>query len=227
MAFSTSLPLASLSNRDLWILLALLFAFGVAVAVFLIGPHNNLPGRGGPQNLPIRSLGEKPILQIELSWKDAQLSAILLKGYASRNVADARVGNVFDTFLFIPTYSMFLLVMGLLLARGDAHPSAGLFWITLALVSLIAAADWCENAGIERALTHFEAQQAPDAGDALRISNPSVVKWVLLGVLLAGLGSVGFWRVTAGGRVLALASALLGMGVLFQLVMYFRERSFP
>jgi hypothetical protein len=49
---------------------------------------------------------------VELAWKAGQFCCILTLGIEARNVADARIANNLDTFLFIPAYAGFLISLG-------------------------------------------------------------------------------------------------------------------
>jgi len=176
----------------------------------------------------MKSLG-KPILQLELARNEDDIRAILMKGDKPRNLADARAGNLLDTWLFIPGYAGLLLTLGLLLARGTCRDS--LLIAALVLVPVIAIADWTENAGIERAIEHIAPDHGePHPGDAHRISTPSIVKWTLIAVVLlwygvAGVISVPSWYAAWPG-VIATIALIAGFAEARQLAGYFRERFF-
>jgi len=115
--------------------LAVAFFLLLLLGARLIGPHNQLPCRGNDP-LPLRRLGERPILQLELAWKADQLYSVLAPGNQARNVANARTGNNLDTFLFIPAYEGFLVSPGLILVRQEPTRSAMLRRIALISYSL-------------------------------------------------------------------------------------------
>jgi len=222
-----TLAFESLSTRELVVTLVLLVLFGAGVAILLLGPRNELKGRGGNQDLPIKSLGTKPIQQIELARNEADLRLILLKGNARQNVTDARAGNIFDTFLFIPTYTAALLLMALLVARGGVRDQRELFWIMVILVAVIAVTDWSENAGIERTLNHIDSGRGIQADDANYISYPSMVKWTVIGLVLFALGIAAIVKPPLAMRLFGILLLVLGTAQLYQMVMYFRERFTP
>jgi uncharacterized membrane protein len=153
----------------------------------LIDPHNRLPSRLTSADLPIKSLPPKPILQIELGRTEQGLEQILNPPGTSpdsllSNLQHARRGNTLDTFLFIPSYTIFLMSLGILLARASA--SKLILLAALIAVPMAALCDWTENAGISATLNHFEADHRPHQGDAVRIADPSTVKWTLLALTL-------------------------------------------
>jgi hypothetical protein len=195
----------------------------VAGAV-LISPHNKLEGRNRAK-LPMKALGDAPILQLELARNEGDIRAVLMEGDIARNLADARAGNQFDTWLFIPGYAGVLLTVGALLAR--VTPRRAIVVAALAAIPVIAVCDWVENAGIEHAIDHVARGGAPLPGDAQRISTPSIFKWTLLALVLVCYGVTGVfsragWVAAGVGIICLAASAKLGI----QLAGYFRERFF-
>src|SRR5215469_13991224 len=88
------------------------------VALILMDPYNRLTGRGDAP-LPMHRLGNAPIIQIELARSEDDLRAIFLAGDVARNLRDARMGNDLDTFLYIPAYTGFFIVLGVILRRAD------------------------------------------------------------------------------------------------------------
>jgi hypothetical protein len=212
----------SLSDKELAWAAGLLLVATLAVGAVLLGPKNSLQGRKGAP-LPIKSLGNSPVIQLELARTEQDLRDILLVGDVHANVADARAGNRIDTWLFIPLYAGSMLLMGILLARGEPHWPSALLWFSVVGVSAIAIGDWVENAAIERTLRHIEASKTPHPGDAKAISIPSLVKWSLLAlVLLIYAGSAlrqPGWGMTSFG----IALLALGCQILVRLALYFRE----
>lgn len=119
-----------------------------------------------------------------------------MQGDIPRNLADARVGNRFDTWLFIPGYAGFLFMLGVLLMR--VAPRKTIVLTALAAIPAIAICDWIENAGIDHAIGHVARDGGPLPWDARRISTSSIVKWTLLVVVfvcsgVAGVLSRGGW----------------------------------
>jgi len=159
-------------------------------------------------------LPDKPVLQLELGRTDAGISQILVtaldKKQTDANIKNARAGNNLDTFIFIPAYSLVLVSIGLLLYRT-------IIWRTLALatvfaVPIVSCSDWTENLGIAQTLHHLESDASVHHGDALRIADPSTVKWTLL-LLILCVYSVHALRIGRIGWV-ALGLSLIG-GIYF------------
>jgi hypothetical protein len=144
----------------------------------LLGRFNRLPSRGNAP-LPIRSLGNQPIIQIELARSEDDLRAVLSAGNRAANLRDVRTGNRIDSFLFIPAYAGLLTAFGVLLRRHSAARLRAFVVTALLLVPVIAVCDWVENGGISQTLDHFETSAGPHAGDAARIAYPSLAKWLL------------------------------------------------
>lgn len=193
------------------------------LAAFLIAPLNAMKARGSAR-LPIRSLGRKPVLQIELAWSDADLMKIFSPGDIEANLRDAKAGNNLDTFLFIPSYSCLLIALGLLLSRFTRFSSPKLLLIIVLLVPIIAICDWSENFGIARAIEHIEAHRSPNDGDAVKISCPSLMKWILTVVVLGAFGIEAFYTNSWKWFPLATAFVLLSLRIASVLCFYARER---
>jgi hypothetical protein len=209
---------------------ATLAFFGLTVVgAYMLGPYNKLSGRNGAE-LPIKVLGNRPVLQIELSRRDTDLSAVLAAGDLKRNLRDARAGNTIDTFLFIPAYSGTLLFLGLLLARRDEAWRNFLLFVALLAVPTAGICDWLENAGISATLDHFESGGMPLTGDAVRISVPSLIKWWTLTFILIAYSVAIFHRIAAQDWIFILigaSSAILGLLTLLTLLRYGFARNAP
>jgi hypothetical protein len=220
-----------ISERSL-VMIALFFLFLVIVGAVLISPRNKLPGRGKAA-LPMKSLGHGPILQVELARRESDLEKVLATGDVARNLKDACVGNKLDTYLFIPAYAGLLISIGLLLARGTQSWTRGLILLAVVAVPVAAICDWTENAGITACLDHFKQDGHPHAGDAVRISRPSFIKWTLLAVVLliyglSALGRVAARKSALGGMALiAVLGTFLGGYLVVTLVRYLSERGSP
>jgi hypothetical protein len=216
------------SEKTLYFLAAVFFCL-ILLGTVLISPHNQLPCRGNAR-LPLGSLGERPILQVELAWKACQLACVLTPGNQVRNVADARTGNNLDTFLFIPAYAGFLVTLGLILARRDLTGRGMLRVIALVIVPLAAVCDWMENRGIAIVLIKLENHVPLANSDALWISTPSLLKWCLLAFVLIIYGFTGLRRVRSPDRksisLGAISALALSAGVMlaYMLVRYGSER---
>jgi hypothetical protein len=179
-----------------------------AVVGAALGRFNRLPSRGTAP-LPIHSLGNQPILHIELPRDEDDLRAVFLAGDRAANVRDARAGNRIDSLWFIPAYSGLLAAIGIMLHRHSAPPLRAVVLGALLLLPLIAGCDWVENSGIGQTLDHFEMAGTAAAGDAARIAYPSLAKWLLLLVVLLVYGVAAvvkppMWRRGTGVLLLAL-----------------------
>jgi hypothetical protein len=199
------------------------FLILTAVVGAMLGQFNRLPARGSAP-LPIRSLGNQPILQIELPRDEADLRAVLSTGDLAANVRDARAGNRIDSSLFIPAYASLLAAIGVLLRRHSAARLRAIVLAALLMVPLIAVCDWVENEGISQTLDHFERSGAPHAGDAARIAYPSLAKWLLLSIVLLVFGIAAIvqppvWRQGVGVLLLVLETLMT-----FTLARYALER---
>jgi len=187
-----------------------------AVALVLMEPYNRLSGRGSAA-LPMHKLGDTPIYQIELARNEDDLRAIFLAGDVARNLSDARAGNNLDTFLYIPAYIGFLIILGLILRRVDPKWAGILFLCAVVVAPVVAVSDWTENFGIARALDHFERDGGPHLGDAMRIATPSIIKWTLVTAVLLVYGVCAIrkprlWRI-------AVAVLTLGLGGSFAVML--------
>lgn len=205
-----------------WLVVALIAA-GAAINVLLLRPHNSLPCRGNAP-LPLCSVQGPPVLQLELAWRDDDIVKILAPEPATlqRNIDDARAGNRIDTLLFVPTYALLLVALGGLAAtRGRGFDRWFVAIASLAVV--IAAADWAENYGITQALDHLQTG-AVHSGDARAISNPALVKWFLLPVVLLLISVQLFKTLSLGPSALGLATLLLAAAIGYGLAQYARER---
>ena len=138
--------------------------------------------------VPIPSLGNQPILHIELPRDEDDLRAVFLAGYGAANVRDARSGNRIDSLWFIPAYSGLLAAIGIMLRRHSGPPLRAVVLGVLLLLPLIAVCDWVENSGIGQTLDHFEVAGTAAGGDAARIAYPSLAKWLLLLIVLLVYG---------------------------------------
>lgn len=211
------MPAINLPKRVLIFAAVALIVCAATINIFLLKPHNDLTGRK-TDALPIPNVVKSPVIQLELARSEKDIREILMVGDTAKNISDARAGNHADTYLFIPCYTMLLVVLTVLILR-----SGPLLYLLLLAICITALCDWAENAGIERTLNHIEQSQQPLAGDALRISHPSIAKWSLVSVILLVLGGFAIGRGTWGMRALGLLLTIQGAAVFVQLVFYFRE----
>ena len=166
--------------------------------------------------LPMRKMGDAPIYQIELPRNEDDLRAIFLAGDVVRNLRDARAANNLDTFLYIPAYTGFFIVLGVILRRVDPKWAGILFWVAFVAAPLAAVFDWTENFGIANALNHFASDGGPHPGDAIRIAAPSLIKWLLVtGVLffygVCAIRKPKLWRVAVAVLTFAFGASFAVM----------------
>ena len=201
------------------------FLLCAAIGGILIGPHNALKGRKCAK-LPMKSLGDSPILQVELARSEEDLQKVIGAGDLDQNIKDARAGNLLDSFVFIPGYAGYLLTLGLLLARGESRYAKALFLLAVIAVPVAALCDELENYGIEKTLQHFsEPEHKAHPGDAMHISIPSIIKWVLITVVSIVYGIVAIRHPRHWGRFVIGAMLLLaGLCLAFMLIRYALER---
>jgi hypothetical protein len=206
-----------------------MFLILAVVGAFLIAPHNKLPGRGNAP-LPMKSLKRSAILQVELARQESDIVDVIGTGDVKRNVSDANAGNRLDTYLFVPGYIGLLVTVGLFLRRSQSNWGRKLLSVLILAVLAAGVCDWTENAGIDICLRHFKEYGGPQAGDAIRISFPSIVKWSLLSIVLFlfGVSALGSAKTELMNRnamiVIAVACTFLGIYMIVTLLGYARER---
>jgi len=206
-----------------------IFLVLVAVGFVLGAPHNRLSGRGEAP-LPMKSLANEPTLQIELARSENDLFAVLASGDLKHNLKDACIGNKLDTYLVIPAYTGLLMSVGLMLAGGDQRWRTVLVLLAIVAMPLATVSDWMENAGISATLRHFQHEGVAHAGDAARISTPSLIKWTILAIVLLMYGLAAFqrlrsWRaVMSRMAVIAVTGTSLGALLVITLIRYVLER---
>jgi hypothetical protein len=213
------------STTFAWLALALV-VLGLCINVLFLRPHNRLPCRGNAP-LPLCSVQGPPVLQLELVWRDDDVVKILAPtanaAANQRNIDDARSGNWIDTLLFVPDYALLLVALGAFAATSRRGFDRWFLAIVVVVV-VIAAGDWAENLGISRALDHLE-HGGVRAGDARAISNPALVKWSLLPVVLLLITAQLFRAGTLGAGALGLATLVLAALIAYGLEAYAQERS--
>jgi len=198
----------------------------LCVVAIPVGWYNQLRGRENAP-LPIQSLGKIPILQVELAWNACQLNTVFKPEKLKDNpdalakiIRDARRGNWLDTWLFIPSYLVLLLSIGLGLLHGNHR------WF-LVLPLFAAVCDWKENSGITKVFNKLEAGGELQDTDATRISTPSFVKWVTLTPILlvysvAAFRHIDSWNWLLG--VIGFAGIGLSVVLAYRLIWYSSQR---
>lgn len=200
-------------------------AVAATIAVIALGGYNRLPGRDAAVPLPMKSLGSRPVLQLELARGDADVAAILATrddAARTRLVQNLRNGTWLDSLYLIPAYTLLLAALALLIQRGGKITSRKIFITTLWAIAAIALCDALENWGIAHVASLLDHNE-PLTGVAWRIASPALVKWILLAVVLTVLGALALmhsgWRLVAGA-LLSVAGPMTAV----QLVRYFAER---
>ena len=163
----------------------------MAVAIVAIGPHNEMPART-TKVLPIPSLPQRPVMQLAFARNQTDIDAVLETTKASKtaNIEDVRTGNTRDSLFLVPGYTVLLIALTLLIARGSDDEAWWLFRAGVVLVIVLACADLTENFGIARVLTSAEKNEdAVTWVRALMVAS-AFVKWTVLGLIGVGLGMV-------------------------------------
>jgi hypothetical protein len=218
-----AIVLAFFSSTKGLLLCAVGFLLLASIGSILIYPHNRLNGRHCAR-LPMCSLGNNPILQVELARNDNDLRQVLTVGDQQANVDDARAGNKLDSWLFIPGYAGLLFVLGLLLARVDPQSCHKLLLLAIMAVPVVAVCDWAENIGIAATLKHIEADGYLHPGDASAISAPSLIKWTLLAAILCLYGVVAIRKLPRWQILIGVVMLAAGLYTVTWLVRYIWER---
>jgi len=189
--------------------------FVLAVAIFAIGPHNKMPSRT-TKALPIPSLPQRPVMQLAFSWHQADVNAVLEVDKASKdaNIKDVTIGNRFDSLFLVPGYTLLLIALTLLIARGSDDEAWWLFRAGVVMVILLAVADLAENFGIARVLTSAANNQ--DAATWVRfvMVASAFLKWTALGLIGVGLGVVTSLQQQTRRRWLTALLLIVGVWIL-------------
>lgn len=175
-----------------WVVVAALLASAVwsGFAMSQIGPYNRMKAR--TTGLPIHSLPPRPVLQIEFARGPEDVESVLEVGHPSEeaNIADMRAGNELDSTRLIPGYTLLLVALTLLIARGNRSTGVRLFRACVTVAIVIAVADFTENYGIARLLDALAAGTAITTGAVRLVAIPAFVKWTFLGLIGVALGVV-------------------------------------
>jgi hypothetical protein len=192
----------------------------VAVAVASIAPHNQMKGIARTSPLPIDTLPEQPVMQLAFARNQNDIDTVLHVGTSRQQEAIEAVatGNIRDTMVLVPGYTLLLITLTLLIARASGPAGMTVFGAGLLLILALATADFAENYGIATALT--AAQQGQAMSDTARqvMVAAAFAKWTLLALIGIGLGvAAALYRRAWGRRVLApllLAVSLLMLAIL-------------
>jgi hypothetical protein len=186
----------------------------VVVGTRIITPYNQMEGLGRVTALPIQSLPARPVMHLTFARSQADVSAVLDVGNDREQLKIKAVdtGNWLDSVALVPGYTLLLIALTLLIARGSRYIGPGLFQAGVVFAISIALADLAENYGIMRVLS-ATGDAEPVSAWVLRLMVASAaLKWMLLGLVGIGLGVVASLQEQTWRRRLSLL--LLATGLL-------------
>ena len=164
-------------------------AIVVTAAVVSIAPHNQMKGIARTSSLPITTLPERPVMQLAFARNQDDINTILHVGKHTQQDAIKAVatGNVRDTLVLVPGYTLLLIALTLIIARGSGPAGMTVFGAGLLLTMALAIADLTKNYGIATALS--AAQHGQPMSDAARrvMVAAAFSKWTLLALIGIGL----------------------------------------
>ncbi len=216
MSVHSAPPMSLHAAPDAAVVTAIGVAFvWVAVAMVSIAPHNAMRGIARTSPLPIATLPERPVMQLAFARNQDDINNVLHVGQKTQQAAIVAVatGNIRDTVVLVPGYTLLLIALTLLIARASGPAGMTVFGAGLLLTIALALADFAENYGVAAALA--AAQQGQAMSDAARrvMVAAAFSKWTLLALIGLGLGvAAALHRRTWSRRVVA--PVLLGLGVL-------------
>ena len=178
----------------------------VAVAVISIAPHNQMEGIARTSPLPIATLPQRPVMQLAFARNQDDINTILHVGEGTQQASiDAvAVGNILDTIMLVPSYTLLLIALTLLIARASGAAGMTVFGAGLLLTVALAIADVAENYGIATALSATQHGQVMSEAARQLMVAAAFAKWALLGLIGIGLGvSAALHHRTWGRRVVA------------------------
>jgi hypothetical protein len=162
----------------------------VTVAVVLIAPHNQMKGITRTSLLPMSTLPERPVTQLAFARHQDDIDTVLLVGESGQQQAIAHVaaGNLLDTMVLVPGYTLLLIALSLMIARASGPAAMTVFGTGLLLTMALAIVDLTENYGIATALD--AAQRGQVMTDAARrvMVGAAFAKWSLVALIGIGLG---------------------------------------
>jgi hypothetical protein len=178
----------------------------VAVAVLSIAPHNAMKGIPRTSPLPIATLPDRPVMQLAFARNQHDIDSLLHIGESTQQAAlnAVAVGNIRDTVILVPGYTLLLIALILLIARASGPAGMTVFGAGLLVIIALAIADFAENYGIATAL--HTAQNGRAMSDAARrvMVVAAFAKWTLLALIGIGLGvAAALHRRKWGRRVVA------------------------
>ncbi len=162
----------------------------VGVALVSIAPYNQMKGITRVSPLPIATLPEHPVMQLAFARHQADINAVLLVGENRQQAAIALLatGNLLDTMVLVPGYTLLLIALSLVIARASGPAAMTVFGAGLLLTIALAIVDLTENYGIATALS--AAQHGQVMTDAARrvMVGAAFAKWTLVALIGIGLG---------------------------------------
>jgi hypothetical protein len=165
-------------------------AVWVAVAVVWIAPHSQMKGITRTSSLPMATLPEQPVVQLAFARHQDDINTVLLAGEDGHQQAVAHIaaGNLLDTMVLVPGYTLLLIALSLLIARASGPAAMTVFGAGLLLATALAIADLTENYGIATALSAVQhGQVMTDAARRIMVA-AAFVKWTLMALIGIGLG---------------------------------------
>ena len=186
----------------------------MTLAGLIIAPYNQLKDTGRKPVLPIQSLPQRPVMQLAFARHQADVNAVLDVGHDpdKLKIKAIETGNWLDSVALVPGYTLLLVALTLLIARGSRYIGAGLFHAGVVFATTIALADLAENYGIMRVLIATGNAESVSAWVIRLMGASAALKWLLLGLLGIGLGVVASLQEQRWRRWLSLL--LLATGLL-------------
>lgn len=173
----------------------------VMAGAAILAPYSAVEGIVRTVPLPIDTLPKRPVVQLALARNQDDIDIVLDRAHDSGrlNIRDVRTGNILDTMLFVPGYSLFFIACIALIARSSGRAATFVFSAGVVLTVALAVADLAENQGIALVLEAAERGQAMSEMARQTMVAASLGKWTLLGLMFLFLGAAtalqeGLWR---------------------------------
>jgi hypothetical protein len=165
--------------------------------------------------LPIHTLPERPVVQLAFARDQHDIDDILHAGKNAQHAATDAVaaGNVLDTIVLVPGYTLLLIALTLSIARACGPSGMTVFGVGLILTIALALADLTENYGLSTALSAVQHGQPMSAAARRVMVAASLTKWTLVALTASGLGGAAALHPRKWGRRFV-SPVLLGLSVL-------------
>src|SRR5688572_332398 len=178
----------------------------VTVAMVSIAPHNQMKGIARTSPLPIATLPQRPVMQLAFARNQDDINTVLHVGENTQQdaIKAVAIGNIRDTVLLVPGYTLLLMALTLLIARASGPAGMTVFGAGIILALALAIADLAENYGIATAVdTARHGQAMSDAARRVMVA-AAFTKWTLLALIGISLSvAVALHRRKWGRRVVA------------------------